>query len=154
MTVDNQYTDLLARCGARDRVAERDRFRLIIAANKQGLTHRAISDGLGTVSQATVTRLLQRAESDPDLSRETPAEVIDRCAAGEIDSDEMMDRLMNWHYTFGYLPTVNGNETDAYVTGDWNQVERAYYRGLLNDEQFQTLADRQNQILERLSQPR
>lgn len=153
MTVDDQFTDLLARRGARDRVADRDRLRLIVDASRRGYTHRVISDRLGTVSQATVTRLLQRAEHDPDLVRETPAEVIDRCAAGEIDPAEMMERLMGWRYTFGYLPTVNGHETDAYITGDWNEVELAYYRGFLTDDQFQALADRQNEILDRLSSP-
>mgnify|MGYP005992757369 CR=1 FL=1 len=154
MTIDDQYTDMLARRGARDRVAEKDRLRLIVDATRRGLTHRVISESLGTVSQATITRLIQRVDNDPYLTRETPAEVIDRCAAGEIDPAQMMDKLINWRYDFGRIPTVNGHDTDAYVTGDWDQVERAYYRGLLTDAQFQVLADRQNDILERQSRQR
>ena len=38
---------------------------------------------------------------------------------------------------------IRGVATDAYTTGDWDDIEMAYYRGQLTDEEFQALASRQ-----------
>ena len=54
-----------------------------------------------------------------------------------------MDRLMKWRYTFGDVVRIGGVATDAYVTGDWDAIEMAFYRGQLSDDEFQQLADRQ-----------
>jgi len=34
-------------------------------------------------------------------------------------------------------------EAHAYTTGDWDDIEMAFYRRLLTDEEFQALATRQ-----------
>lgn len=36
----------------------------------------------------------------------------------------------------------DGLATDTYTTGDWDDIELAFYRGLLSDEEFQALATR------------
>ncbi|MBM7416258.1 MULTISPECIES: helix-turn-helix domain-containing protein [Nocardiaceae] len=149
MSVKEQISQELVRQGALDRLADRKRTRLILGAAASGLPQREISRCLHNVSQTTVNRILARAETDPDLDRTTPAEVIDRYAAGEIDEKDMMETLANWVYTFGGVRSVDGVDTDAYTSGDWDQVERAFYRGLLNDEQFEALMRRQNELLDR-----
>jgi hypothetical protein len=37
---------------------------------------------------------------------------------------------------------IEGVATDAYTTGDWDDIEMAFYRGLLSDDEFQALATR------------
>lgn len=133
----------LAAKAARQRIDERELERAIYqAANHAGLSQRQISDSVGIHSQATVQRILRRLTEDPSLLDETPAEIIDRRAAGMIDDHEMMDRLLNWKYSFGGVVRIDGVATDAYTTGDWDDIEMAFYRGLLSDDEFQALATR------------
>lgn len=128
---------------ARQRIDERELEREIYqAANHAGLSQRQISDIVGIHSQATVQRILRRLTEDPALLEERPAEVIDRRAAGLLETDDMMNRLLNWKYSFGGVVRVAGVATDAYATGDWDEIEMAFYRGLLSDEEFDTLATR------------
>lgn len=133
----------LAAEAARQRVSERELVRKVYrAASYNGLSQRQISDILQR-SQATVQRTLRRVTDDPSLLDETPAEVIDRRTSGMISDDEMMERLLDWRYTFGGVVRIRGVATDAYTTGDWDDIEMAYYRGQLTDEEFQALASRQ-----------
>jgi hypothetical protein len=133
----------LAVKAARQRVDERELERAIYhAANHAGLSQRQISDIAGIHSQATVQRILRRLTEDPSLLDETPAEIIDHRAAGMIDDHDMMERLLNWKYSFGGVVRVEGVATDAYRTGDWDDIEMAFYRGLLKDDEFQALAAR------------
>lgn len=133
----------LAIKSARHRIDERELEREIYrAANIAGLSQRQISDIVGIHSQATVQRILRRLTEDPSRLDETPAEIIDRRVAGLIDGHEMMDRLLNWKYSFGGVVRIGGVATDAYTSGDWDDIEMAFYRGLLGDDEFQVLADR------------
>lgn len=146
----NAAVERLARTAARGRVYDRDLDRdIYYAARDAHLSQRQISDIVRTRSQATVQRILRRLSEDPFLLEETPAEVIDRRAAGLIDSETMMDKLLNWKYTFGHVPRIDGVATDAYMSGDWDEIELAYYRDLLSDEEFTRLAERQKDLIER-----
>lgn len=40
----------------------------------------------------------------------------------------MMDTLVNWPYTDGYVPTDGDQPGDAYAKGSWDDVRRAYRR--------------------------
>jgi hypothetical protein len=134
----------LAVKAARQRVHERDLERAIYhSATHEGLSQRQISDTVGGRSQATVQRILRRLTEDPSLLEEKPAEIIDHRTAGMIDDQDMMERLLNWKYSFGGVVRIDGVATDAYTTGDWDDIEMAFYRGLLSDDEFQTLAERQ-----------
>lgn len=144
-----QMLQELVRRGAKDRLADRARARLISRAVRSGVPQREISRCLVNVSQATVNRMLIRAEADPDLDRTTPAEVIDRYTAGEIGARRMMEVLENWRYAVDGVRAVDGADTDAYTTGDWDQIERGFYRGHLSKDQFATLMRRQNDLLDR-----
>lgn len=126
---------------ARQRIEARELERAIYqAANLAGLSQRQISDIVGTHSQATVQRILRRLTENPALLEERPTEIIDRRAAGVVNTNEMMDRLLNWKYSFGGVVRVDGVATDAYTTGDWDEIEMAFYRGLLSDDEFEVLA--------------
>ncbi|GAA4470740.1 hypothetical protein GCM10023094_00270 [Rhodococcus olei] len=140
----------LIRTAARHRVDDLELNRAIFRASHDGkLTQRRISAIVGKHSQATIQRILVRFSDDPSLLEETPAEVIDKRAAGLIDDDAMMDRLLNWRYTFGRVPYVDGVATDAYTSGDWDDIEQAYYLDRLTDDEFARLVERNKAHLER-----
>lgn len=52
-----------------------------------------------------------------------------------------MDALLNWSYTFGSVVYIDGVVTDAYISGDWDDICMAFYRGELTDVEFQRIAD-------------
>ncbi|BBX39600.1 hypothetical protein [Mycobacterium simiae] len=131
------------------RVAEKDLHREIYhAAHDVGVPQRLISEVVGSISQATVQRIIRRIDEDPSRLEETPAEVIDRRAAGLIDDETMMEMLLNRTYSFGHVPSIEGIATDAYIRGDWDQIETAYYRDLLSEGEFSQLMERQRDQLE------
>ncbi|MFC9769230.1 hypothetical protein [Rhodococcus jostii] len=53
-----------------------------------------------------------------------------------------MDTPVNWHYTYGYVLTGADQPMDAYAKGSWDDVRRAYRRGLLSDDEWDVLFDR------------
>lgn len=138
----------LIRTAARHRVDSLELNRAIFHASRHGLSQRQISAIVGKPSQATIQRILVRFAEDPSLLDETPAEVIDKRAAGLIDDATMMDKLLNWKYTFGHVPSVDGVATDAYSSGDWDDIEQAYYLDRLTDDEFARLVERHKTHLE------
>jgi hypothetical protein len=86
---------------------------------------------------------------NPVLLDRTPTEVIDRRTAGGITDDEMMAALLNWGYTFGRVPVSGGISTDAYGPGSWDEVERAYCRGHLTEDELGRLMERNKDALGR-----
>ncbi|GAT03803.1 putative uncharacterized protein [Mycolicibacterium fortuitum subsp. acetamidolyticum] len=80
---------------------------------------------------------------DPTQLNAKPAEIIDQRTAGIITTEEMMKQLLGWRYSVGQVARIDGVATDAYITGDWDSIETAFYGGQLTDEEFQRLADRQ-----------
>lgn len=134
----------LAAKAARQRVCERELEREIYdAAVVQGLTQRRISELVGNQSQATIQRILRRIADDPTQLDITPAEIIDQRTAGLITTEQMMDTLLGRTYSVGKVARVNCVATDAYLAGDWDDIEIAFYRGQLTDNEFRRLADRQ-----------
>ncbi|MCW1821684.1 hypothetical protein A5731_02210 [Mycolicibacterium conceptionense] len=134
----------LAAKAASQRVYERELEREIyVAAVVHGLTQRQISGLVGNQSQATIQRILRRITDDPTMLDVKPAEIIDRRAAGLLTTEQMMEKLLGWTYSVGRVARVNDVATDAYITGDWDSIETAFYRGQLTDDEFQRLAERQ-----------
>lgn len=134
----------LAAKSARQRVCERELEREVYdAAVVQGLTQRQISQQVGNLSQATIQRILRRITDDPTQLDVKPAEIIDQRTAGIITTGQMMEKLLGWTYSVGQVARIDGVATDAYMTGDWDAIETAFYRGQLTDDEFQRLADRQ-----------
>lgn len=132
----------LVACAARLRVAQRELDRAIYrAVADAGLAPEVITDLVDGHSQTSLQQILRRFGTDPTLLRRTPDEVIDLRAAGFVDDHEMMDELLNWPLTFGGVAHVGGVAVDAYASGDWDAIETAFYRGLLDDREFHRLAE-------------
>ncbi|MDI9940651.1 winged helix-turn-helix domain-containing protein [Rhodococcus sp. IEGM 1351] len=139
MTVTDTRTALTAN-SAREHLVRLDRLRLIGKAQDEGYTLREIADLL-EISATQVHRLAQRVLQQPDELAETPQEVIYQRSAGVITDAEMLDRLVHWNYTFGYVPTEGGQPMDAYAKGSWDDIRRAYRRGLLSEDEWEVLFD-------------
>ncbi|AWK76698.1 hypothetical protein CBI38_33810 (plasmid) [Rhodococcus oxybenzonivorans] len=92
--------------------------------------------------------MLRTVLENPALLDRTPTEVIDRRTAGEISDTEMMQVLLDWNFTFGTVPVSSGISADAYEPGSWDEIERAYYRGLLTDDEIGRLTERNTDALE------
>lgn len=137
----------LERVAARRRLDEREMYRAIHQAVQARFSQRQISEIVGTLSQATIQRIIQRIAATPALLCETPSEIIDRRAAGLIDGRMMMEGLLNWKYSFGAVPRIDDVVTDGYVTGDWDEIESAYYRDLLSDDEFDELCRHQQAMI-------
>lgn len=91
---------------------------------------------------STIQRILRRFNANPSLLHQTPSELIDRRAAGLVTDAQTMNMLLGWNYTFGAVARVKGVATDGYETGDWEDIELAYYRNLISDNEFQQLTAR------------
>ena len=133
---------------ARLRLDNRALLRVVARAHKAGMRQRAIEKHLD-VSQATVYRLLRQTAENPKMLEPTPAEIIDQRTAGQISTEQMMKELLNWNFTFGTVPKVGGVATDAYEPGSWDEVERAFYRGQLTEDELALLMDTNKDGLER-----
>lgn len=133
---------------ARRRVADVDILRAVAEANAANITQRVIHEHIG-ISQPTIHRMLRTVLENPALLHRTPTEVIDRRIAGQIGDDEMMQVLLGWPFTFGRVPVSGGISADAYEPGSWDEIERAYYRGLLHDDEVGRLVERNKDALER-----
>lgn len=129
----------LVRAAALERVAKRRVAQAILRASTQpGITQGALSNIVG-VSQAQINRRLKKLRRSPELLERSPADVIDERAAGLISTDEMMQQLRRWDYTFGSVATQGGTQTDAYKRGTWDDIEAAYHQNLLIDNEMQEL---------------
>ncbi|WP_162296747.1 winged helix-turn-helix domain-containing protein [Mycobacteroides abscessus] len=128
-----------ARCRSNVRELERTIYQ---AAACAGLSLERISDIVGIHSPSTIQRILRRFTANPSLLHQTPSELIDRRAAGLVTDAQTMNVLLGWNYTFGAVARVKGVATDGYETGDWEDIELAYYRNLISDNEFQQLTAR------------
>lgn len=140
MTVTDTRSALAAN-SAREHLLRLERLRLIGRAQNEGYTLREIANLL-EISATQVHRLAQRVLQRPDELEKTPREVIYQRSAGVITDEEMMDTLVRWPYTYGYVPTEDGQPMDAYAKGSWDDVRRAYRRGLLSEDEWEILFDR------------
>ncbi|MGU3586683.1 winged helix-turn-helix domain-containing protein [Rhodococcus sp. C26F] len=132
---------------ARLRLNNRALLRVVARAHKAGMRQRAIEQHLD-VSQATVHRLLRQSAENPTVLEPTPAEIIDQRTAGQISTEQMMEQLLGWTFTFGTVPKAEGVATDAYEPGSWDDVERAFYRGQLTEDELARLMDKNKDKLE------
>lgn len=128
---------------ARQRVAKRELERVIFQSCVDGgLSIREISALVGIYVESDVQRILRQFSEGSSQLHDTPTDIIDRRAAGLIDSVEMMDKLLHWSYSYGGVVHVGGVAIDAYASADWDDIEIAFYRGLLDDQEFHRLAKR------------
>ncbi|QQM67194.1 hypothetical protein [Actinomyces weissii] len=109
----------------------------------QGLSPQEVAERVGTELWLvlSVQRDMERGE---EIRPVTPVELGWRRAAGQISTQEMMERLRVWPYTFG---RVRGY--DGYDRGSWEDIESLRFNRFLTLEEFAELDD----IAQSLPQP-
>ncbi|MCJ0907128.1 winged helix-turn-helix domain-containing protein [Rhodococcus sp. ARC_M6] len=132
---------------AQRRLDKTEMYRLVQAAARQRTSQRKIAD-LADVSQTEIVRILGRLREHPSLVDRSPSEVINERVAGKITARQMMKELLDWDYTFGRVPIVNGQQLDAYDPGTWDEVESAYHRNLISENEFREIFERHAAELE------
>lgn len=134
----------LRKVGAERRLAEYREKQTIIEAALAGRSQTAIAQLVG-VSQPHVSRMITmiRIQNHGELKTlpTTPLVLIDLRDAGRIDTETMMQRLLDLDYTDGYVPEVNGVATDAYERGSWDDIEYAFQQNRLSFEEYSQLLE-------------
>jgi DNA-binding transcriptional regulator YdaS (Cro superfamily) len=139
----------VARAHAEATVADLKTRRAVYeAVNAQGATQMAVASVLG-VSQPTVHRWLQEAAQQPvegpQALGETPYEIAQRYAAGDITHEQMIDALVAWPYQRD--TSLDGDYWDKTSAGGslegtfGETVGRAFDDGLITGEDYDYLAE-------------
>ncbi|MEV0945078.1 hypothetical protein [Rhodococcus sp. NPDC049939] len=117
---------------ARSELARILKLRAVRDAIEDGWTQREIAEQLD-VAQPEVSRLAKTARLTPEVCERSPREVLLEYATEQIDHAAMMNELENWNYTFGRTDPTG----ETYLTGTWDQIERA--GDLISDADYQRL---------------
>jgi hypothetical protein len=111
--------------------------RLIYAATLAHLPQRQIASNL-RVPQTTVHRIAKKVALEPYLSSETPRDVILAYATGEISRPMLLERLTDLAAPAERDPSGG----DGYRRGTRDEIERAVGEGLLNEDDWNAIAER------------
>ncbi|WP_103062941.1 hypothetical protein [Actinomyces qiguomingii] len=114
-------------------LARFDRDREIQRLLRQGLTPQQVIERTGSEPRF-VAHVGQQMERGEPVRPETPEELIFRRFLGQISSQEMMDRLRTWPYTFGRI-----RDYDDYERGSWDDVDGLSSFGYLSDQEYHEL---------------
>jgi hypothetical protein len=126
-------------------LAERDKLRAVRVARELGATQQALAQVLGVTQPAVIKMLGRQPVMAPLIpagrSGATPYEVAERYAAGLIDRDAMRAELGSWDYTPRHLPAGLADDVGVEDEGSFDGVLRAGRRGLIDDEDYEVIAD-------------
>lgn len=87
-----------------------------------------------------VAGVRQEHQRGEEIRPVTPYELGLRRFMGQISTEEMMDRLRSWPYTFGQ------HHYDFYDEGSWDEVRRLESDGFITLEEFQELKTYAEQV--------
>lgn len=120
-------------------LASRDLRRSVIGLVEQRVTQVELAKEL-RMSQPAVSQLVARARRETPVadgfSGASPFEICQRYAAGLIDRGRLVDELIRWDYA-EVLPLVPGDDLVSEVPGSVQEVEDAYFQGLIGDSEYQ-----------------
>ncbi|VEG28543.1 helix-turn-helix transcriptional regulator [Actinomyces howellii] len=86
------------------------------------------------VEVRTARSIRQRLERGEEVRPVTPKELGWRRAVGQISTEEMMERLRTWPYTFGRIRGY-----DFWERGSWDDVDSLHTWYFLSDEEYHEL---------------
>lgn len=80
-----------------------------------------------------VAGVRQEHQRGEEIRPVTPYELGLRRFMGQISTEEMMDRLRSWPYTFGQ------HHYDFYDEGSWDEVRRLHRYEIITDDEYEEL---------------
>lgn len=126
---------LLRRTWAEKQLVAINELRAVSDASEQGMSQRKIGVALG-LSQTQIHRILRKVESHSEVLETSPNEIIWQAETGRITRTAMLKALKEFEHTAGeHAP----DGQDGYLAGTWDQVRRAFFRGLLSENEFESL---------------
>ncbi len=147
MTVMDIPVEAVAARKARVRrdVGELDYKRSVVRLKNSGATQKEIAQMI-EVAQPTVHKLLKNAATVPmpveGFSGADPFEICERYAADLISREQLIDELTRWEYA-PQQHTVNEFDDLIFeVPGSFDDVLRAFRRGLIDGPLYEELAER------------
>ena len=111
-----------------------DRARLSRDLLAQGLSPQEVAERVGT-ELWLVLGVEQHMERGEEIRPVTPEELGWRRAAGQISSEEMMERLRAWPYTFGQVRGYDG-----YERGSWDDIKNLRFDKFLSPQEYSELS--------------
>lgn len=122
---------------------EREVSRLVPLIGQSGVA-RALH-----LAQPSVRETAMKAEKlppvKPGFAGGTPYEIAQRFAVGEIDREQVIDQLARWEYA----PQARTDGYDSLLVdppGTFDEVSKALSDGLLDDETYDAILDRQEEL--------
>lgn len=137
----------------RDALAARQRMELAqldykrslrLLAKDRTIPQREVAHSLAIKQPSVSVAYKQAAQVPPprpDFCGASPFEICQRYAAGQISRDDLLDQLSRWEY-------AQGDVTDGYDSilvdppGTFAEVGEALDRGLISDEDYDTVLER------------
>ncbi|SPT52840.1 Uncharacterised protein [Actinomyces bovis] len=110
-----------------------DQDRLSRDLLEQGLPPQEVALRVGTELRF-VLGVQQHLESGEEIRPVTAKELGWRRAAGQISTEEMMERLRSWPYTFGQVRGYDG-----YESGSWDDIESLRFDRFISAEEYDEL---------------
>ncbi len=107
---------------------DRETVRLI----GEGLSDEQIGERLGVDLKDCAYFRRQLAKGE-EIRPVTPYELGLRRYVGQLSTEDMMNQLRTWPYTFGEL------HIDVYASGTWDEVERLNRFHFMTDEEYEEL---------------
>jgi hypothetical protein len=127
---------------ARQRVDDLEELRALRTL-KAVVPQSQIAQELG-ISQPAVSKRMDRAlkvsEVREGFSGGSPDEIIQRFVAGLLERVQLVDELARWPYA--PAGATDGVDWMTGSNGEWEQVERALHRGLIDAETYTEVLDR------------
>jgi hypothetical protein len=109
-----------------------DEMRFVKKSVDDGLSQDVVAEALGA-SQATISRIIKKVASDPDVIRPTVTEVVNRAVVKEITRRQMVDKLRGMR--LGYA------RPDRKPDSDWAEFSRAVRHGLITKREASVIAE-------------
>ena len=116
-------------------LARIDRDRNIQRLIEQGLSEEDIVQRTGQ-ERRFITSVQQCLKEGIEVRPLTPEELGYRRAVGQISTQDMMEQLRSWPYTFGQAKGYDG-----YQRGSWDEVERLRFHQFISKEEYRELRD-------------
>lgn len=122
---------------ARRGVRRQHLLRSAAEAIDAGRPPRDLARSLG-ITVAHARRVVRSVERSRWLTVDTPKTIIHEYAVGWLTSKELIERLADWPYDFGYFVGTPGAE--EYMPGSWDDVKYAHAARLIDDRVYAELA--------------
>ena len=118
---------------ARMRLNRIEEMRDVVILLRRGRSQRQIAELLGS-TQPRIGRIEKAIAARGGTVEVTPEEIILRATVEQADRHELVNRLSAIEYSFGETAPF---PMEGATSGSWDDIEDAYFEGLLSEEEYE-----------------